>query len=130
MRPLGTVFNFSPKGSIVVKATITPRIGNFVCDNKGRPIGKIVRITGPVKAPYVLVSPMAKDEMSMFRLSGKKVFIDETHQQRPPRPRRPPSTRQEPKRGSQRPKDQRYQERKDHRSRGKAPAGRRRKGPN
>ncbi|MGA1792781.1 MAG: Gar1/Naf1 family protein [Thermoplasmatota archaeon] len=77
MKPLGSVVNFSPKGSIVVRADITPRIGQVVCDSKGIPLGKIIRITGPVKNPYVLVSPLAKDEISLFRVGGKKVFVDD-----------------------------------------------------
>jgi len=81
MKPLGSVVNFSPKGSIVIKADITPRIGQVVCDSKGAPLGKIIRITGPVKTPYVLVSPLAKDEMSLFRVGGKKVFIDDSPRQ-------------------------------------------------
>jgi rRNA processing protein Gar1 len=82
------VFNFSPKGSIVVKATTTPRIGQIVCDNKGRPLGKVIRITGPVSSPYVLVSSLAKDEISMYRLSGKQVFLDDRSDHSPPRERR------------------------------------------
>jgi rRNA processing protein Gar1 len=92
LRPLGKVFNFSPSGAIVVKAGTTPRIGNIICDNKGRPIGKVVRITGPVSEPYVLVTPLAKDEMSMFRLTGKQVFIDDSNIHRPKRKGRPPSS--------------------------------------
>lgn len=126
MRPLGKVFNFSPKGSIVVKATMTPRIGNLVCDNKGRPLGKVIRITGPVKAPYVLVSPMAKDEMSMFRLSGKQVFIDDTYHQRPKRDRRSPARGPITEKKFQGSRDRRFGDRKDHGSKGK-PAVRKRK---
>ena len=81
MKPLGRVVNFSPKGSIVIRADITPRIGQVVCDSKGTPLGRIIRITGPVESPYILVSPLAKDEMSLFRVGGKKVFVDETSRQ-------------------------------------------------
>ncbi|MGA1820459.1 MAG: H/ACA ribonucleoprotein complex subunit GAR1 [Thermoplasmatota archaeon] len=81
MKPLGSVVNFSPKGSIVVKADITPRIGQIVCDSKGTPLGRIIRITGPVESPYVLVSPLAKDEMSLFRVGGKKVFLEDAPRQ-------------------------------------------------
>jgi rRNA processing protein Gar1 len=95
LRSLGKVVNFSPKGSVVVRAASTPRIGQMVCDNKGRPIGKIIRITGPVGSPYVLISALAKDEISMFRLSGKQLFLDDSSRRPAPRervarPRGPP----------------------------------------
>jgi rRNA processing protein Gar1 len=121
LRPLGKVFNFSPKGSIVVRATITPRIGNVVCDNKGRPLGKVIRITGPVNSPYVLVTSAAKDEMSMYRLSGKQVFIDDSFQQRPPRERRPQSKGPRSDRKAQWSNERRPREKKDFGSKGKKP---------
>lgn len=82
MRPIGKVVNFSPKGSVVVRATMTPRIGQFVVGRKGEPVGKIVRITGPVDSPYVLVQPGVKEDGSLFRLAGKPVFIDDRQPQR------------------------------------------------
>jgi rRNA processing protein Gar1 len=121
------VFNFSPKGSIVVKATMTPRIGNVVCDKMGRPLGKVIRITGPVEAPYVLVTSMAKDEISMFRLSGKQVFIDDTYQQRPARDRRPRAKGPAPEKRTPGSKNHRSKDRREFRPKVKRPAGGKRK---
>ncbi|MGA1873083.1 MAG: H/ACA ribonucleoprotein complex subunit GAR1 [Thermoplasmatota archaeon] len=78
MKVLGSVVNFSPKGSIVIRADITPRIGQTVCDKMGAPVGRIVRITGPVDRPYVMVSGAANEETALFRLRGRKVFLDDS----------------------------------------------------
>ncbi|MGA1866161.1 MAG: H/ACA ribonucleoprotein complex subunit GAR1 [Thermoplasmatota archaeon] len=77
MRQLGTIVNFSPKGSIIIRSEITPIIGQVVCDNRGVPLGRVIRITGPVDRPYIMISPMAKDNVHLFRMGGRQVFLDE-----------------------------------------------------
>ncbi|MBN1389365.1 MAG: hypothetical protein JXA22_01860 [Candidatus Thermoplasmatota archaeon] len=99
MRPLGTVVNFSPRGSIIIRSEIAPRIGQVVCDNRGTPLGKVIRITGPVSRPYIMVSALAKDEVQMFRIGGKKVFLDDGPRQPDRRPHRERSEPTRPRSG-------------------------------
>jgi len=74
MRPLGKVVNFSASGSIVIRSDRAPRIGITVVDRRSNPIGRIVRITGPVKAPYLIVKPHHDAESPLFRMLGKEVY--------------------------------------------------------
>ncbi|MFW3145857.1 MAG: hypothetical protein ACMUIE_03495 [Thermoplasmatota archaeon] len=82
MRPLGKVVNFSPKGSIVVKAVITPSIGQTAADRRGGQIGRIIRITGPVDAPYVMIKPFGSRDGQLQNLGGKELFIAEDEESR------------------------------------------------
>jgi len=77
---LGKVVNFSSSGSIIIRGGMTPRIGQLICGRKGEPIGKVIKVTGPVGSPYVIINPVIKEEASLHRLAGRPVFIDE----RPP----------------------------------------------
>ena len=75
MELLGKVVNFSPKGSLVIRATAAPTTGQNVVDRRQRPIGRIVKVTGPVVSPYVIVAPVRDLEGPMNRLLGTEVFL-------------------------------------------------------
>lgn len=98
MEPLGKVVNFSPKGSLIVKAVRAPSAGQTVVDRKQRPLGRVLKVTGPVAGPYVIVAPVRDLEGPMNRLLGTEVFLQSAPPERRPRegprepgpPRRPP----------------------------------------
>lgn len=72
MECLGYVETVSGEGKFVVKSEITPEMNDAVFDSKGRKIGTVKRIFGPVDGPYVTVNA---DDMSLLAgITGKKVF--------------------------------------------------------
>ncbi|MCU0798460.1 MAG: Gar1/Naf1 family protein [Candidatus Thermoplasmatota archaeon] len=75
MEVLGKVVNFSPKGSLVVRASSAPQPGQMVVDRRQRPVGRVVKVTGPVAAPFVIVAPVKDLEGPMNRLLGAEVFL-------------------------------------------------------
>jgi RNA-binding protein len=73
MRKLGVVRNLSYKGDILVKASFAPRMGERVLDASKRPLGRIKRVFGPVKAPYVTVEPVEEPPLGLI---GSDVYIE------------------------------------------------------
>jgi rRNA processing protein Gar1 len=57
LRPLGVGIG-SYAGRIVIRANKAPRIKSAVYDSRGRKVGHVVRVFGPVKRPYVSVQPL------------------------------------------------------------------------
>jgi rRNA processing protein Gar1 len=47
----------------------------MVVDRRGGAIGKIVRVTGPVDAPFAMVRPFEKSRGTLSKLSGKELFL-------------------------------------------------------
>ncbi|MEA3557924.1 MAG: Gar1/Naf1 family protein [Candidatus Thermoplasmatota archaeon] len=75
MRSLGRVVNFSPKGSLILRCENAPSIGSMVVDRRGGAVGKIVRVTGPVDAPFAMVRPFEKSRGMLSKMSGKELFL-------------------------------------------------------
>ena len=65
MRRIGQVIHISPSGKAIVKAEITPRIGETALDEKNRQVGRIFDIIGPTVSPYVEVSVNIEDPQSI-----------------------------------------------------------------
>ncbi len=83
MRSAGKVVNFSNKGSIILRADKPPRIGDIVIDRRSNPVGKVIRITGPVSSPYVILGPMVRDARLLQTLLGREVYISDKEPKRP-----------------------------------------------
>jgi len=75
LKALGKVVNFSLKGTLIIRAEWAPCIGDRIIDRRSRPLGKVIRITGPVSSPYVIVSPSEEARGSLMGLIGSEVFI-------------------------------------------------------
>ncbi|MCL2712048.1 MAG: Gar1/Naf1 family protein [Methanomassiliicoccaceae archaeon] len=75
MNVLGVVEDISHEGLIIVRGEVTPEYGNIVCDPKGKKIGTVKRIFGPVKEPYISVVPA--DRSVLKGIEGKKVYFEE-----------------------------------------------------
>jgi len=71
----GKVVRFSTEGTLILRSAEAPPIGRFVCDLKGRDIGKIVRVTGPVSSPYVIVRPKGGLPEGANRMLGRELFL-------------------------------------------------------
>ena len=100
MKSMGKVVNFSPSGSIVVKGAFAPRIGSIAVDKRSTPVGKVVRITGPIDGPYLIMKPVGDYPGGLMRLLGHPVYLGQEAQRRPREGgRRPGRTGSGPSRG-------------------------------
>lgn len=62
MKKLGIVKNVIHDGTILLKASEMPVPGTRVYDLRGVEVGKVARVFGPVKEPYVSLKPKPKTE--------------------------------------------------------------------
>ena len=69
---LGYVETVSGEGRFVVKADSVPEINETVFDAKGKRMGTVKRIFGPVEGPYVTVN--AEDGMDLTDITGMKIY--------------------------------------------------------
>ena len=74
MRRLGVVENIVYDGSVLVRAEFAPTRGAPVVDRRKRPLGRVARIFGPVREPFVAVRPRAPAAVSLI---GADVYLDE-----------------------------------------------------
>lgn len=74
MRKLGTVQDFSYRGDLVVRGSFAPPLDGTVLDARGRPLGNVKRIFGPVARPYVAVKPIRETSLSLI---GSQVYVEE-----------------------------------------------------
>lgn len=74
MKRLGRVLRVTRRGLILVKATAAPPIDARILDAKGRHIGWVYDVFGPVKSPYVLVKPSTDLDELKSSLKGGIYF--------------------------------------------------------
>ena len=68
---VGKVVNVSAKGLLVKAPRMVP-IGTTLVDVRNEPVGRVVDVLGPVKAPYLLLRPGKSAKAQ--RLQGREVF--------------------------------------------------------
>jgi len=76
MEALGTVQDISHTGMLVVRGSFAPRPGSKVLDHAKREVGRVRRVFGPVKAPYVSVKPSKVKGDALLKLLDKRVYAD------------------------------------------------------
>lgn len=77
MKPAGRIINFSKSGNIILRSEKAPGIGQLIVDKRSTTVGKVIRITGPVSKPYVILRP-SKDDPGFFNsLLGKELYISD-----------------------------------------------------
>jgi RNA-binding protein len=76
LNKIGRVLHISPSGKAVLKAETVPRIDDAVLDGKGRVVGRVFDVLGPVDSPYVEVE--VKDKR---KIVGRLLYVS-------PRPKR------------------------------------------
>jgi RNA-binding protein len=74
MKYLGEVQEVSFDGKLIVKGVCAPQPREKVTDNRRRPIGRVVRVFGPVAAPYVSVE--VTGDHSLLAAVGKQVYVE------------------------------------------------------
>ena len=71
---LGVVENLAHDGTVLVRSAFAPPRGMDVLDHRHRPLGRVVRVFGPVKEPFVSVRPTAPASLSLI---GADVYVPE-----------------------------------------------------
>lgn len=78
MKDAGTVLHRAKSGRLILKIVNKTEaknlLGKIIFDEKGRRVGKVVELIGPVKSPYACVIPLT-DRIS--RVIERKVFYKE-----------------------------------------------------
>jgi rRNA processing protein Gar1 len=72
MRPLGKVVNVTRRGQVLVRGLGQPRVGWRVVDGRGREVGRIADLVGPVREPYVVVVPHPRADTR--RMLGQDLY--------------------------------------------------------
>ncbi len=66
--------NIAHDGSLLVRSEFAPPRGAEVSDKRNRPLGRVMRVFGPVKEPFTSVRPAVAASPSLV---GADVFISE-----------------------------------------------------
>jgi len=75
LRLLGVVQDISHDGKLIVKARFAPRNKEIVRDNLKGEIGRVAKVFGPVRFPYVAIEP--RHEQRTLAVLGKEVYVQE-----------------------------------------------------
>lgn len=73
MKKLGIVKDLSYRGDVLVRASYAPAQDTEVVDARGRFLGRVKRVFGPVKAPFVAVRPRSEPKLSLL---GSGVYVE------------------------------------------------------
>jgi len=86
MKKLGVVDNLSYDGSILVRADFAPMRGAQVLDRKKNPVGRVMKVFGPVRKPFAAIRPSRNVTLSLI---GSEVYLEEgEHAEKPKKGRR------------------------------------------
>lgn len=72
---MGKVYDITNRGFLLLKSDHAPNSGAAVCDKKGRKIGAVVKVFGPVKEPYVSVRPTNKKDVGLG-IIGNDLYVE------------------------------------------------------
>lgn len=75
MRLLGVIQDISHDGKLIVKARFAPNPREIVRDNLKAEIGRVVKVFGPVRSPYVAIEP--RRELKTLAVLGKEVYVQQ-----------------------------------------------------
>ncbi|MEM0349577.1 MAG: Gar1/Naf1 family protein [Candidatus Caldarchaeum sp.] len=73
LKLLGEVLH-SRRDYLVIRAYTVPRLGDKVYNGKGREVGYVSNIFGPVSSPYVAVKPAAEAEV----VEGEALYVEKS----------------------------------------------------
>jgi len=72
---LGVVQDISHDGRLIVKARFAPNPRAIVRDNLKGEVGRISKVFGPVRSPYVAIEP--RKELKTLAVLGKEVYVQQ-----------------------------------------------------
>jgi len=75
LRLLGVVQDISHDGKLIVKARFAPKTRELVKDNLKAEVGRVVKVFGPVRSPYVAIEP--RKEVKTLAVLGKEVYVQQ-----------------------------------------------------
>ena len=75
VRLLGVIQDISHDGRLIVKAKFAPSLREIVRDNVKGEVGRVVKVFGPVRAPYVAIEP--RKELRTLAVLGKEVYVQQ-----------------------------------------------------
>jgi len=75
LRLLGVIQDISHDGKLIVKARFPPSPREIVRDNLKTEIGRVVKVFGPVRSPYVAIEP--RRELKTLAVLGKEVYVQQ-----------------------------------------------------
>jgi len=73
LRLLGVVQDISHDGKLIVKARLAPNVREIVRDNLKGEVGRVSKVFGPVRSPYVAIEP--RKELKTLAVLGKEVYV-------------------------------------------------------
>jgi rRNA processing protein Gar1 len=57
LKEIGVILHQAKSGRLIIRLSKEVQPGNFIVDAKGRKMGQVVELIGPVKSPYASVAP-------------------------------------------------------------------------
>ena len=70
---VGVILHVShSSGNLILKSKTEVKIGDVVRDNKGKNIGRVFDVFGPVTSPYISVKPRKGDPSGLV---GKALYV-------------------------------------------------------
>ncbi len=75
---LGHIKGLGYDGKLIVSGEFAPKLNLEVMDKKRNHIGKVSRVFGPVRAPYISVKP-PKNLKPSFDIIGTSVYVLKDH---------------------------------------------------
>ena len=73
LRLLGVIQDISHDGKLIVKARFAPNPREVVRDNVKSEIGRVAKVFGPVRSPYVAIEP--RNGLQTLAVLGKEVYV-------------------------------------------------------
>src|SRR5437899_11434850 len=67
MRRLGVVENIAHDGTVLVRSEFAPSRGADVRDKRNRPLGRVMKVFGPVRQPFTGGRPRGAPAVSLTR---------------------------------------------------------------
>ena len=73
LRLLGVVQDISHDGKLIVKARFAPVTREVVRDNVKNEVGRVAKVFGPVRLPYVAIEP--RNGLKTLAVLGKEIYV-------------------------------------------------------
>jgi len=70
---LGRVRNISHEGNLLVKANFAPVENAIIVDGRRHKIGKVIKVFGPTRAPYITIKP--ESGLRALAMIGQELYI-------------------------------------------------------
>lgn len=71
LQEAGAILHQAKSGRLIVKVSKGVGVGSVLLDERGRKLGRVVELIGPVSSPYASVAPVT----SRLGRKGDRVFV-------------------------------------------------------